>query len=102
MTGASFAKEKMPLCEIWASTEAPNVPEMLKHEMAHCWGWTHPVNNSPLTAKTSAERKAFRAYVPPLRYRMKGEYPNVVIYFVSEKEAAKECGSWACTAGGLQ
>lgn len=101
VTHASLPKAQMPLCEIWASTEAPNVPAMLAHEQAHCWGWVHPVHGSPLLAKTKGERDAYRAYSPPMRYRMLGEYPNAVIYFLTEKEAAKECGSWGCASGGL-
>lgn len=95
-------KQALPLCEIWASTQAPNVPALLQHEMAHCWGWVHPIHGSPLLAKTKAEREAYRAYSPPLRYRILGKYPNTVIYFMTEKDAAKECGSWGCAAGGLQ
>lgn len=96
------SKSELPLCEIWASTEAPNVPALLEHENWHCWGWTHPVNTSPLLAKTKAERDAYRAYVAPRSIRMLGEYPNKVVYFLTEKDAAKECGSWGCQSGGLQ
>ena len=77
-------------CTIIVAANAPHPAEIVKHEMAHCWGWVHP-------ERAASDNRNYRAYEVPLRYRIKGEYPSATVYFVTMKEAKKLCdGHWGC------
>lgn len=95
---AKTPKAVLPICEVYASTEAPNPDALVEHEEAHCWGWEHPKHRAPKPGET-----AYRAAPIPLKYRLLGHYPKdkLIIYWVTEKDAYAECGSWGCQYGGL-
>lgn len=77
-------------CTIIVATNSPNSAEIVKHEMAHCWGWTHP-------ERAASNDRNYRSFEIPARYLRKGEYPNATVYFVTMKDAQKQCGGhWGC------
>lgn len=77
-------------CTIIVATSSPNPAEIVKHEMAHCWGWVHP-------EREASNDRNYRSFEIPARYARKGEYPNATVYFVTMPEAKKQCdGHWGC------
>lgn len=93
----------LPICYMIVATDAPNVQAVVKHEMAHCWGWVHPTN----IAGGKSINKQYRAFVPPLKYRLKGKYPNMGegIRFELSQDVLKLCdggSAYGCQWGGLQ
>lgn len=60
--------------------------EIKWHEMAHCWGWSHP--KTPLSRNFMAAR---RTYDPPAHIRGRPYRPRIERP-VSSKEAVKICG----------
>lgn len=89
----------MPLCEVWASTEAPNVDALVEHEEAHCWGWEHPKHAAPKPGDS-----AYRAAPIPAKYRALGHYPKdrLIIHWETEKDTYAVCDSWGCQFGGVR
>lgn len=76
----------LPMCYVVIATDAPNPSAIAIHENAHCWGWTHPDAHS-----TPGFNTTFRAPMPSLFWRLKGEYPNKVTYFYRHKKVRKLC-----------
>lgn len=78
-------------CTIIVATSSPNPAEIVKHEMAHCWGWVHHEHAS------APKDRNYRSHEIPARYLRKGEYPKAEVYFVTMPEAKKFCsGHWGC------
>lgn len=92
----------LPMCFVVVATDAGNPGAVVKHEMAHCWGWVHPEVTSGANRKINS---TYRAYNPPLRYRLKGAYPSVEVRFELSAKVLKLCdggSAYGCQWGGLQ
>lgn len=76
-----------------AVTGGHNPANIVKHEMAHCWGWKHPEQAAP------REGQDYRPFKVPLFYRLLGNYPQrlVIIHSETEHDAMRLCGGhWGC------
>ena len=96
----SAAASALPMCYIVVAIDAPNPVAVLNHEMAHCWGWIHPEgvkDNSKIT-------KNFKAFEVPLKYKLKGIYPNVDLQYKYSKRVLELCNNmsaYGCAYEGL-
>lgn len=95
-TGAVAA----PLCTFVVATDAPNPVAIYHHETWHCWGWTHSVSANK--GATDHFDTKMRAPIAPWYYRMKGEYPNKIVYYMLGRDVAKQCDGnvYGCQWGG--
>lgn len=91
----------LPICYINVAVDVGNLTAVLNHEMAHCWGWNHPVVN---IGTNKYINKGYKSYSPSLWWRLKGPYPNVVIQYEFSPEVLKLCNNmsaYGCAKGGL-
>lgn len=90
----------LPMCYVTVARDAPDVQAIVRHEMAHCWGWVHPERAS------TPQFGSLKSSAPiPLKYKLKGRYPKarVEVYFYTHGMVAQECDGnpYGCAWGGL-
>lgn len=82
-----FAAVALQACTIVVAADAPNPQAIYDHEIAHCWGWMHEHREKPELNKT------YRAAMPPMSIRAKGQYPadHLTVLSHRSKDVRKLC-----------
>jgi len=78
-------------CVIVYAIDRQSSPEIRRHEIDHCKGWTHPEQEAP------KEGQNYQAYKAPLWVRLRPYRGYLFEYQMTTKEAKKVYnGHWGC------